>query len=124
MIGKEDYAVIKSLDQRGIYLKDIAAELGVRPKTVRRALKRGSAPGRERKKRSSKLDAYKARVDEWLSKGVWDTVVILREIQAEGYEGSGTILREYVTPKCQGRGRPRCGSRRSQASSCRATGGR
>ena len=26
MIGKEDYAVIKSLDQRGDYLKDIAAD--------------------------------------------------------------------------------------------------
>lgn len=34
MIGKEDYAVIKSLDQRGVYLKDIAAELGVHPRTV------------------------------------------------------------------------------------------
>jgi transposase len=99
MIGKEDYAVIKSLDQRGIYLKDIAAELGIHPRTVRRALKRGNAPVRERKKRSSKLDAHKAKVDQLLSKGVWNTMVILREIQAEGYQGSRTILREYVKPK-------------------------
>lgn len=62
-------------------------------------MKRGSAPVRERKERSSKLDAYKAKVDQMLSKGVWNTMVILREIQAEGYEGSGTILREYVAPK-------------------------
>lgn len=99
MISKEDYAVIKSLDQRGVYLKDIAQELGVHPRTVSRALKRGSAPERERKKRSSKLDAYKAKVDQLLSKGVWNTMVILREIQAEGYTGSRTILREYVQPK-------------------------
>ena len=99
MLRKEDYAVIKTLDQRGVYLQDIAAELGVHPRTVRRALKRGSAPVRERKKRSSKLDPYKARVDELLSKGVWNTMVILREIQTEGYTGGGTILREYVQPK-------------------------
>jgi transposase len=99
VISKEDYAVIKSLDQHGMYLKDIAEELGVHPRTVRRALKRGSAPVRERKKRSSKLDGYKARVDELLSQGVWNAAVILREIQAEGYTGSRTILREYVQPK-------------------------
>lgn len=99
MISKEDFAVIKSLDQRGVYLKDIADELGVHPRTVSRALKRGSAPQRELKKRSSKLDTYKAKVDRLLSEGVWNTVVILREIQAEGYEGGGTILREYVQPK-------------------------
>ena len=63
MISKEDFAVIKSLDQRGVYLKDIANELGIHPRTVSRALKRGSSPQRERKKGSSKLDAYKAKVD-------------------------------------------------------------
>lgn len=99
MISKEDFAVIKSLDQRGVYLKDIADELGVHPRTVSRALKRGSAPQQERKKHSSKLDAYKAEVDRLLSEGVWNTVVILREIRAKGYEGGRTILREYVHPK-------------------------
>jgi transposase len=99
MISKEDFAVIKSLDQRGVYQKDIAHELGVHPRTVSRALKRGSAPERERKKRGSKLDAHKAKVDRLLSEGVWNTVVILREIQAEGYAGGRTILREYVHPK-------------------------
>jgi len=99
MISKEDFAVIKSLDQRGVYLKDIANELGVHPRTVSRALKRGSAPQCERKKRSSKLDAYKAEVDRLLSEGVWNTVVILREIRAKGYEGGRTVLREYVHPK-------------------------
>jgi len=99
MISKEDFAVIKSLDQRGVYLKDIANELGVHPRTVSRALKRGSAAQRERKKYSSKLDAYKAEVDRLLSEGVWNTVVIFREIRSKGYEGGRTILREYVHPK-------------------------
>ncbi|HLA07549.1 MAG TPA: helix-turn-helix domain-containing protein, partial [Anaerolineales bacterium] len=63
MIGKEDFAVIQALHQRGVYQKDIAAELNVHPKTVRRALQRQGAPERERVKRGSKLDAHKGKVD-------------------------------------------------------------
>jgi transposase len=99
MIGKEDFAVIKALEQRGVYLKDIAEQLGVHPKTVRRALKRNGAPKAERKKRGSKLDVYKATIDRLLTEGVWNDVVILREIQAEGYSGGITLIREYVHPK-------------------------
>jgi transposase len=99
MLDKEDYAVIKSLKQRGVYLKDIAEELEVHPKTVSRALKRGGPPEKKRKKRGSKLDPYKVSIDRLLKEGVWNAVVILREIQAEGYTGGYTILRQYVQPK-------------------------
>lgn len=99
MLSKEDYAVIKALKQRGVYLKDIAAELDVHPKTVSRALKRGGAPQRPQPRRESKLDPYKATVDRLLSEGVWNAVVIYREIQAAGYAGKETMLREYIAPK-------------------------
>lgn len=99
MLKKEDYAVIKALKQRGVYVKDIAAELGVHPKTVSRALKRGGAPQRPHQRRESKLDPYKASVDRLLAEGVWNAVVIYREIQAAGYTGQQTILREYIAPK-------------------------
>jgi transposase len=99
MLHKEDFAVIKALDQRGVYLKDIAAELGVHPRTVSRALKRHAAPHRDRKREPGKLDAHKAKIDQLLSTGVWNAKVILREIQVDGYEGGYTILREYLAPK-------------------------
>ena len=99
MLSKEDYAVIKALKKRGVYVKDIAAELGVHPKTVSRALERGSAPAPKRKHRSSKLDPYKGQIDQLLQEGVWNAAVIYREIQAAGYEGKATILREYIAPK-------------------------
>ncbi len=99
MLSKEDYAVIKALKQRGVYLKDIAAELGMHPKTVSRALKRGGAPQRPAQARESKLEPYKATVDRLLAEGVWNAVVIYREIQAEGYAGKQSILRAYITPK-------------------------
>lgn len=47
----------------------------------------------------SKLEAYKAQVDRLLNEGVWNAVVILRELQAVGYTGGYTILREYIAPK-------------------------
>jgi len=103
MLSQEDYIVIKTLKKRGVYQKDIAAELGVHPRTVSRAIQRGSAPQRQRQTRRSKLDPYKPQVDRLLAEGVWNTVVILREIQAQGYEGGSTILREYIQPRRQQR---------------------
>jgi len=99
MIGKEDFAVIKALHKRGVYKKDIAAEIGVHPKTVSRALKRGDVPEPNRQKRSSKLDPYKPKIDQLLKEEVWNAVVIWREIQADGYDGQLTILRDYIRPK-------------------------
>jgi transposase len=99
MLRKEDYIVIKALKKRGVYQKDIAAELGVHPKTISRALKRDGAPDQQRKKRGSKLDPYKKTIDELLAEGVWNAVVIFREIEAQGYDGKMTILREYIQPK-------------------------
>jgi transposase len=99
MLSKEDFAVTQALKKRDVYVKDIAAELGVHPKTVSRALRRGSAPSQGGRRGTSKLDPYKPTVDWPLGEGVWNAMVILREIQAEGYQGGMTILRQYVGPK-------------------------
>jgi transposase len=99
MIRKEDFAVIKALAQRGVYQKDIALELGVHPRTVSRALQRKGAPERGRKRSESKLDPHKPMIDRLLTEGVWNAKVIWREIQAEGYTGRYTILRDYIQPK-------------------------
>ncbi|MBX3060255.1 MAG: helix-turn-helix domain-containing protein [Anaerolineae bacterium] len=76
--------MIKALQKRGVYVKDIAQELGVHPKTVSRAIQREGAPANKRQQRGSKLDPYKAQVDQLLSEGVWNAMVILREIEATG----------------------------------------
>ena len=84
MLGKEDFMVIQALVKRGVYVCDIARQLGVHSKTVSRALTRGSAPTPVRMARKSRLDPYRAHVDQLLAEGVWNAVVILREIQARG----------------------------------------
>jgi len=99
MLRKEGFAMIKALQERGVHQVDIAAQLGVHPKTVSRALKRGGAPKATRPARGSKLDPFRAKVDQLLAEGVWNAVVILREIEAKGYTGGLTVLRQYVGPK-------------------------
>jgi IS30 family transposase len=58
MLRKEDYAVIDALKKRGVYHTDIAAELGVHPKTVSHALKRGG-PLYERTGRFGNIICFK-----------------------------------------------------------------
>jgi transposase len=85
--------------KQGVSQKDIAATLGVHPKTVRRAVRRGAAPKGPWPKRGSRLDPFTPQIDALLSAGVWNGVVILREIQARGYTGSYTTLKDYLRPK-------------------------
>ncbi len=99
MLSKEDWMHIKAQKAKGVYLVDIAADLGVHPKTVRRALQRGAPPRPVGRPRASKLDPYKAKIDSLLKDEVWNCMVILREIQAMGYDGEVSIVRDYVKPK-------------------------
>ena len=99
MLTKEGFIVIQALIRQGVYLCDIARQLGVHPKTVRRALLRGRAPDGRRGRRRSQLDPYRADIDRLLTAGVWNAVVIFRELQAKGYAGQLSILRDYIRPK-------------------------
>lgn len=99
MLRREDFIVIQALIRQGVCLCDIARQLGVHPKTVRRALARGKALEGRRGRRRSQLDPYRADIDRLLTAGVWNAVVIFRELQAKGYTGQLSILRDYIRPK-------------------------
>ena len=58
MLAPEDFMTIQALVNRGVYRCDIAEQLGVHPRTVRRALQRGGAPtGRGVTRPKSPVDA-------------------------------------------------------------------
>ncbi len=100
MLNREDWLMIREMREKGCYLREIAERVGCSERTVRRALKRGGPPPRRRSGiRTSKLDAYKARVDQLLAEGVWNATVIFAEIKACGYAGGISILRDYIRPK-------------------------
>jgi len=71
--------MIEALVKRGVYQCDIAADLGVSPKTVSRALARRAAPSGH-VRRGSLLDPYRAQIDALLNDGVWNAQVILRAL--------------------------------------------
>jgi len=48
MLRREDHFMIQVKRNQGMYVKDIAADLGVHPKTVSRALQRGGPPTGQR----------------------------------------------------------------------------
>lgn len=100
MISRRDYMEMKSQREAGVYIKDIASEHNVSPKTVSRALKRGGAPaGKRPKARHSKLDPFKGFIDSQLDSGVWNAEVILFKLRKMGYDGGATLLKDYIRPK-------------------------
>lgn len=99
MLKKEDFAVIKALAENGVYQKDIAEKMNVHPKTISRALKPGRMARKARPEKESKLESYKPVIDRLLAEGVWNAVVILRELQDQGYDGEISLVRRYVQPK-------------------------
>jgi transposase len=100
MLNKEDWMNIQAQIRKGVYQKDIAVQMGVHPKTISRALKRGGPPsGKRPRARRSKLDPFKPMIDQMLRDDIWNAVVILREIQTKGYTGKSTILHDYIQPK-------------------------
>ncbi len=64
-----------------------------------RALKRGSGPRAGGRRRTSKRDRYKERVDGWVREGIWNAVVIDRMLQELGYEGGVCLVRDTIRPK-------------------------
>src|ERR1700752_4291709 len=82
VLGLEDFMTIQALVKRGVYVCDIAAQLGVHPKTVRRALQRGGPPAPRRGRRGSLLDPYRPVIDGLVAEGGWKAVGIWRGRQA------------------------------------------
>lgn len=64
-----------------------------------RALKRGAVPVGPRRDPWVKVLPYVDTIHGLLAEGVWNAMVILREIQALGYAGSYTTLKAYVRPQ-------------------------
>jgi len=52
-----------------------------------------------RPKRPGQLDAFKQYIDERLSAGVWNAVVLVRELRQLGYVGGYSTVKEYLQPK-------------------------
>ena len=100
MLTQEDCRMIQELHHQEVYQGEIAERLRVHRKTVGRALKGSGPPSRTRhRERYSKLKPFMGTVDRLLKAGVFNAVVIYREIQALGYDGKLRVLRSYIEPR-------------------------
>ncbi len=99
MITKEAWVDIKTLHRQGHSIRTIARELGISRKTVRRHLRSEEPPRYQRKKRASILDPYKDYLRSRLEAlPELPATVLLRELQAQGYEGKITVVKDFVRP--------------------------
>jgi transposase len=90
---------INELKQLGMSLQAIGALTGHDRKTIRKYLAQtmGTRPSYgPRAPRPSKLDAFRLYLEERCKAGVWNAVVLLRELRERGYDGSYTILTDYL----------------------------
>lgn len=99
MVEVEQWAEIRRMHfVEGIAIKEIARRTGRARNTVRAAIRSDAPPGhRGRLRRSSKLDPFKAEIDELLRNDPRIASPRVRElIEESGYDGGKTILNEYL----------------------------
>ncbi|MFA7628843.1 MAG: IS21 family transposase [Candidatus Dojkabacteria bacterium] len=102
MIGKEKWMQIRGLSNaeiEGLSISEIARQTGHDRKTVRKYLLSEEAPKYGSTPRISKLAPYKDYINFRLKEVPEITAQrILREIKEKGYQGSRSILGEYIKP--------------------------
>jgi len=102
MLTQEQAVEIQVLNKQGRSIRQIARETGLSRNTVRRYLReRPSVRYGPREPRACKLDAYKPFLQERIAQAQPEWIpatVLLREIQAAGYEGGISQLKTYLAP--------------------------
>jgi transposase len=92
---------LAELKRQGLSIQAISAVTGFDRKTVRKYLRHsgGTPEYAPRPPLPSKLDSFKPYLEERLKAGVWNAVVLLRELRARGYTGGYTILTDWLRPQ-------------------------
>jgi len=110
MLGGAQVRNIIELHAAGLSIRQIAKKTGLSRNSVRKYLR---APGlpipKPRPKRGSRLDAHTTYLQARFHDGVYNAVVLLRELKTRGYTGSYTIVKDFVRdhrPKAETTTRP------------------
>ena len=108
MIDRRCVFEIHRLKDAGCSDRQIARQLGIGRKTVRKYLDHPERAVFKRKPKSSKLAPYREMIDSFL--GEFPDVkapVVLQRLKKEGFDGRITIVRSYLQRKRSERGRSR-----------------
>ncbi|MFQ5356725.1 MAG: IS21 family transposase, partial [Mariprofundaceae bacterium] len=101
MISTEELMTIKILHQQGHSQREIAKQLGISRNTVKKYLERDEDKPSyaTRPVKPKKLDPFKDYIKQRIALAVpvhLSAVVLLREIQEQGYDGGCTRLRQFL----------------------------
>ena len=101
LLRGKDVQEIEELKRQGLSINAISKLTGNDRKTIRKYLAQPEvAPVYgPREQRPSKLDRFKTYLEGRLKAGVWNARVLLRELREGGYEGSYTILTDWLRPQ-------------------------
>lgn len=88
---------IRSLHQQGLTVSEIARQVGMDRKTVRKYLREAPREYR-RKPKEWKIDPYLVYLRERWEQGVENASRLFRELQKKGYAGCITQVRNVVQP--------------------------
>lgn len=94
---KQRMETAQELHQRGHTQKSIARQLHIHPRTVRRYLHR-SSPKAPRYRTHRLLDPFCPYLLQRWNEGCFNATQLYREIQAQGYSGSTTMVRTALQP--------------------------
>ena len=92
---------IEEMRRQGLSVTAIAEVTGFDRKTVRKYLAHPDLEPRYKPRpgRPTLLDPLKSYIDQRLAAGVWNAVVLTRELKERGYEGGYSTVKEYLQPK-------------------------
>ena len=100
MLRSRTVNTIHELLAQGKSIRSIATTLELSRNTVRKYLHGTAAPEatpRSRRKRGSKLDAFKQQIAQWIKEDhLYNCATMLARLRSMGYTGSGTLLRAFV----------------------------
>jgi len=91
--------MIREKSQNGKSAYAISKELGISKNTAKKYINQPKAEhGLKGRTKPSKLDPFKPKIKEMMENGIFNCVVIMERLQAMGYTGGITIIKDYVKP--------------------------
>lgn len=98
MIRSGSVRKIQAAVQDGKSIRATARDLGLARNTVRKYRRGGSTVAR-RPRRGSKLDPYKEQIARWVREDhLLNVETMYERLQAQGYRGGKTIIKDFVLP--------------------------
>lgn len=91
---------INDYKRQGLTISQISEVTGYSRPTIRKYLDNPTTPAYgPRLPRPTQLDPFKPFLKERTNAGVWNAVVLLRELQERGYAGGYTALKDFLRPQ-------------------------